>query len=197
MVTAVIAAAGLSSRMGPVNKMLLAYRSSTVAAHTVRRILDAGLHEVIVVAGHEADEVSEALAGLPVKVVVNEQYEKGLSSSLRAGVAAADGNGYMLCLADMVRIESGEYRQLAEAFEKQVQQDPRVICLPRYRGERGNPVIFSSFYRNELLAQVEGEGFRSVVQRHRHHIFWVEMDTPHVLEDLDSPGDYERLRQSD
>jgi len=197
MVSAIVAAAGLSSRMGPVNKMLLPYGASTVAAHTVCRVLDAGLREVIVVAGHEAEKVEQALEGLSVRIVVNEQYEKGLSSSLRAGVAAAGGTGYMLCLADMVRIESSEYRHLAEAFDRQVEQDPRTICLPRYRGERGNPVIFSAFYRNELLEQAGGEGFRSVVQRHRQHILWVEMEGPHVLEDLDSPGDYERLRQSD
>src|ERR1700759_4192336 len=101
MVTAIIVAAGLSRRMAIANKMLLPFGSSTVVAHTVSAVLTAGVKEVIVVVGHEAPKVKKVLEHLPVRIVMNDGYERGLSSSLQAGLAVAKGTGFMLCLADM------------------------------------------------------------------------------------------------
>lgn len=192
MVSAIVVAAGFSSRMGDAHKMLLPFGEGLVVTHTVKQVMASGAGEVIVVTGHKAEAVEEALAFLPVKVVRNEDYASGLSSSLKAGIEAANGNSYMLCLADMVSIEPAEYAQLINTFESAGDAD--LIVLPRFQGQKGNPVIFSSSYRDELLAHGAKEGFKELVQAHRDKVLWVDMLTGHVLQDMDEWSDYERLK---
>ena len=98
MLNAIVLAAGSSRRMGK-NKLLLPYKGRPLLAYVVGNILAAKLGSVIVVTGHEAELIGEALKGLPVKLVHNPRYEEGMTSSIQTGVAAAaDGEGYMICL---------------------------------------------------------------------------------------------------
>jgi molybdenum cofactor cytidylyltransferase len=87
-VGAVVLAAGRSSRMAPANKLLMPLGDRPVIRQVVQTALKAGLDPVTVVSGHDREEVLAALAGLPVRIVSNDDYAEGLASSLRAGVAA-------------------------------------------------------------------------------------------------------------
>jgi molybdenum cofactor cytidylyltransferase len=87
-VGAVILAAGLSSRMAPVNKLLRSLGDRPVIRHVVQTALDSGLDPATVVVGPDRGALRAALEGLPVRIVGNDDYEKGLASSIRAGVAA-------------------------------------------------------------------------------------------------------------
>lgn len=193
MLSAIVLAAGSSRRMENKNKLLLPYKGLTVLAHTVGQILSAGIGEVIVVTGFEAAKVQESIRQLSVRFVHNPQHATGMTGSIQTGVRAATGNGYMICLSDMVLITPEEYRQLAAAFEHRQPEDPRCICLPEYQGEKGNPVIFSSFYRDALLQHSEKEGCKSIVRSHPEHIYRVEMSSGNILIDMDKPGEYETL----
>src|SRR6266566_1004111 len=108
MISAIVLAAGSSRRMENKNKLLLPYKGKTVLVHTVENILSAGIEEVIVVTGHEAGLVQEAIRLLPVRTIHNPQHEAGMTGSIQAGVRAATGNGYMICLSDMVLITPEE-----------------------------------------------------------------------------------------
>ena len=85
-VSAVLLAAGQSRRMGADNKLLLPIDGEPVVRRTARQLLGAGLEEVVVVLGHEADSVSGALDGLAVRAVVNPDYRDGQMTSVRAGL---------------------------------------------------------------------------------------------------------------
>jgi molybdenum cofactor cytidylyltransferase len=100
---AVVLAAGLSSRMKPVNKLLSLVGERPIIRHVVRAPLGAGLDPVIVVSGYDNAAVRAALAGLPVWVVANDDYEAGLASAIRAGVAAIAANvdAIVFLLGDM------------------------------------------------------------------------------------------------
>lgn len=191
---AIVLAAGESKRMKDRNKLLLPFRSMTVIRYVVENIIAAELDEVIVVLGHEADDVRAALADLSVKVVLNENFEKGMTTSIQEGVRNAAGDGYMICLSDMVMITSEEYALMKNEFMQQLQVDEKCICIPRFQNEKGNPVIFSASYREAILQHEEMEGCKAVVQENKEHIHWVDMDSPHVLLDLDYPEDYDRLK---
>ena len=93
----------------------------------------------------------------------------------------------------MVLIEPSEYSLIKNAFEKQLALDERCICMPRYKNEKGNPVIFSSCYKDEILKHKEMEGCKEIVQSHTAHVHWVEMRTRNVLQDIDYPEDYSKL----
>src|SRR5262245_36397489 len=88
MITAVVLAAGTASRMGRQKLLLPVGEGQPLIRLSVERILAAGLEDVVVVLGRDADAVAAALAGLPVRTVVNPRYAEGQSTSLRVGLDA-------------------------------------------------------------------------------------------------------------
>jgi len=193
MLSAIVLAAGSSRRMENKNKLLLPYKGKTVLAHTVGNILSAGIEEVIVVTGFERGLIEESIGHLPVRIVYNPQHEEGMTGSIQAGVRAATGKGYMICLSDMVLITPGEYLLLKCTFERRHARDERCICLPEYKGEKGNPVIFSSFHRDAILQHPEKEGCKGIVRVHPEHQYHVNMPFGNILKDMDDPAAYQSL----
>ncbi|MDO6432495.1 nucleotidyltransferase family protein [Flavitalea sp. BT771] len=196
MLTAIVLAAGSSRRMGK-NKLLLPYRGRPLLAYVVENILSAKVGPVIVVTGHDAEQIEGALKGLHVQLVYNPGYDKGMTSSIQAGVTAAGGDGYMICLSDMALIRPEEYRLLKNAFEKEHKRDIACIIQPVYDNQTGNPVTFSAAWRQAILEHPGPEGCKSILHNHADNCYQVEMPTSSVLEDVDWPEDYDRLFESD
>jgi molybdenum cofactor cytidylyltransferase len=193
MLTAIVLAAGSSKRMGAENKLLLSHKSKTIIETTILQILDAPINEVIVVTGFEADKITMTIQYLPVKIIYNINSKKGMTTSIQKGIESAKGNGYMICLADMLAITAAEYNQLQTFFEECLRKDEQCICIPRFNNEKGNPVIFSSSYKEEILKHADMEGCKTIVQTNKQHIHWLDMETDHILQDLDYPKDYKAL----
>jgi molybdenum cofactor cytidylyltransferase len=160
---------------------------------TVGRILDAGIEEVVVVTGRDAEQITSLLQSLPVRIVFNPGFARGLTGSIQTGVRHARGNGYMICLADMVLVTPAEYSLLANHFNRQQALDPQCICQPVYKGQKGNPIIFADWYKEAIAAHQPAEGCREIVQMHAGHVHPVEMALDNILQDIDNPADYERL----
>lgn len=190
-----VLAAGLSRRMGMANKLLLPFGGVTLLEATLRHLEEAAVGEQIVVLGHEADLVRPLLHGRACRVVINPAFSTGMTSSIQTGVATAPAGcgGYMVCLADMPLIVPAEYRLVAAAFEEALAADPLAIVQPRYRGERGNPVVFAPAHRDALLALRHPEGARPVVLANSSHLYPVEMPTDATLCDADTPEAYRHL----
>jgi molybdenum cofactor cytidylyltransferase len=193
MLSAVVLAAGLSRRMENKNKLLLPYRGKAMVETTVAHILAAGIEDVVVVTGRDAEQTASLLQSLPVRIVYNPGFADGLTGSIQTGVGHARGNGYMICLADMVLVTPAEYRLLADHFNRQLALDPQCICLPVHKGQKGNPVVFAGWYKDAIAAHRPAEGCKEIVQQHAAHVYRVEMDTDNILQDIDSPADYGRL----
>lgn len=194
MLSAIILAAGSSQRMGNKNKLLLPFRNTTVLETTITNIRESGIDELIVITGNEAEEVRAIVKQLPVTVIYNPDHKKGMTTSIQQGVQHAKGDGYMICLADMVLITPGEYRLLRNSFEEKLKLNPACICLPVYDHKKGNPVIFSSRYRDAILQHPEMEGCKSIVQSNRENCYSIDMPADHILKDMDYYEDY--LQQS-
>jgi len=107
---------------------------------------------VVVVTGRDAELLAPLLGALPVRVVYNAGFAQGLTGSIQKGVQAAAGNGYMICLADMVLLEPGEYALLEQQFRLYREANQRAICLPVYEEQKGNPVIFADSYKAAIAA---------------------------------------------
>jgi molybdenum cofactor cytidylyltransferase len=197
MISIIVLAAGLSSRMRGAYKLLLPYQEKTIIWHTISQIVGAkaqntSISEIIVVVGHHKMGVETALEGFDLPIVFNEKYAEGMTTSIQAGVRAAhiSTSGYMICLSDQPKITSEQYNVLINAFE--VQQN--AIVIPTFQGERGNPVIFPAHLREEILRHDEMTGCKAIVQRHKKLIKTVEMPTSHILLDIDTPEDYETMK---
>lgn len=172
-------AAGASRRFGS-QKLLADLRGKPVVCWAVERLLHVKLDEVIVVVGHDGDVVRAALAGLEVRVVVNDDWQEGIGSSLRVGVAAVrtDTHAVMIALGDQPGVDSTVVATLLAARAG----SDREIIVPSYRGERGHPVIFTDSVFPELLAVSGDRGARDVVARDPGRVLTVDVDAPPPLD---------------
>lgn len=194
MLSAILLAAGESRRMGEQNKLLLPFRDSCFLTHIVDQLLAAGPDELLVVVGHEAPLIEQTLQDRPVQIVQNPDFAQGMTTSIRVGIRAAmpKAQGYMICLSDLPFIEAPEYRELMDRFLSLLTQDPQVIVRPVFEDQLGNPVLFSAFYRDELLRHSKMDGCRELIRAHTERVQRHPMHTDHVLRDIDTPEEYER-----
>lgn len=193
MLSAILLAAGSSRRMGTENKLLLPWQGEPIVAVTAKRLLAAGLKEIILVTGYQAADITAAVSHLPLQIVHNPLFEEGMTSSIQTGIRAAHGQGYMIALSDMVLLTTSEYQQIATAWETQYKTDDHCIGIPIYQNQKGNPVIFPWALRQDILEHIEKEGCKAIVQRNPAHQFHIPMPTDHILQDIDRPEDYTRL----
>ena len=194
--TIILLAAGLSRRMENANKLLLPFDAVTIVQTTLENILAADIGNIIVVVGYEADKVKSVLEKYKdVSFVHNPNYSEGMTSSIQAGLKATKNKseGCMICLSDMVFIKPEEYKQIAFFFWDNLKTDEKVIVQPQFNDVVGNPIIFSGFYRAEILKHESPEGCREIVKKHKSHLKKIDMKTNNILRDIDTREDYLKI----
>lgn len=191
---AIVLAAGESRRMGTL-KQLLPYGDRTLLQCVVDNALEARVGPVVVVLGHRAEEVRTSLDKRPVIVAVNPNVSFGMLSSVQVGVRAAlpllpvEGRrGFLFCLGDQPQVGSEVIRHVATAFR----ETAKGIVLPVVAGRRGHPVAYSAAYADEILALGPEASLRDVLRRHPEDVQEVPLESESILEDLDTPEDYQR-----
>jgi molybdenum cofactor cytidylyltransferase len=185
-IAAIILAAGRSTRMGTVNKLTIEIDGGPMVRRAAEAALASKARPAIAVTGHQRDLVESALKDLPLSFTHNPDYAQGLSTSMKAGLAAlpADIDGAVVLLGDMPRITAGEIDRLIAHFNP---VEGRAIVVPTRKGKRGNPVLLGKQMFLEL-ARVEGDsGAREVIAAHPDLVAEVEMDGDGVLTDIDTP----------
>ena len=183
----------MSTRLGR-NKLLLPFNGRPMIAHAIDTLLASRVDEIIVVLGHESDRVKEAIGQRRVKIIENLHYREGISTSINAGLTAISSHAraIMIYLADQPLIESEEINFLIRSFDEADKANKSII-VPFFRGQRGNPVLVSSSYKASMLG-ISGEtGCRRVIKQNPGEILAIEMDTDHVVRDVDTIEEYERL----
>jgi molybdenum cofactor cytidylyltransferase len=190
MVTAIVLAAGLSSRMGQ-SKPLLPWGSQTLIEHIVWMLRRCSVGEILVVTGHNAAAVEERLARLPVRAVFNPGYARGeMLSSVQAGLqaASASADAALIALGDQPPVEPAIVERLIDArYCSQA-----TLVVPSYERRRGHPLLLAREHWPAVLALAEGQSLRDFFRNASPAICYVEVDTPDVLRDMDSPADYQR-----
>lgn len=185
-IAAVILAAGQSTRMGTINKLTIDIGGKPMVRHAAEAALASAARPVIAVTGHQRGEVEAALKDLKLTFVHNPHYAQGLSTSMKAGLAAlpSDIDGAVVLLGDMPRINAAEIDKLITGFNP---VEGRAIVVPTRKGKRGNPVLLGKQLFLEL-ARVEGDsGAREVIANHPDLVAEMEMDGDGVLTDIDTP----------
>jgi molybdenum cofactor cytidylyltransferase len=186
-VSAVILAGGASRRMG-VPKQLLMVDGQPMLLHIVNVALQAGLTQVIVVLGAAAGEIAPTLNDRPVTIVANVDWEEGMASSLRAGLASVDtrSNAALFIPADVPRLSPVVIQAVVSHFES----SGRWIVIPTCRGRRGNPVLIARALFPELMALRGDVGGRAIFAAHAADITELEIGDESILFDVDTPADY-------
>jgi molybdenum cofactor cytidylyltransferase len=183
----VILAAGTSSRLGR-PKQLLDLGGQPLVSHAVRAAMDAGLHEIVVVIGNQAERVAAALHGLPVQTVVNSRFAEGQGTSVSAGIAAVDpeSEAAIVLLGDQPGVRPETIRAVAKAFAI----EHPAIAAPVYGNIMGNPVLFRRDLFPELVALSGDEGARSLVRTRMSDVLRVPVAGDAPPPDIDTEEDY-------
>jgi molybdenum cofactor cytidylyltransferase len=194
-IAAVVLAAGRSRRMAPHNKLLVADRTGkTMIARVVDNVLSSNARPVLVVTGHQAEQVQHALGGRPVRYVHAPDYAEGLSASLKAGIAAVseDCAAAVVCLGDMPLVTGRMIDRLLSHYDP---EEGRKIVLPTFRGKQGNPMLWDRQFFQEIL-QISGDsGARFLLGKHLEAVTEVEMADDAVLRDFDTTDSLNTLPQ--
>ncbi len=180
---ALILAAGRSTRFGAANKLLADFEGRPMLDHVLRIVEAAGIASRFLVTGHEAATV-RALAG-EARVIENPDYRLGLSTSIRAGLAALpdDIGATFIMLGDMPRVRPETLERLVAACA----DDPSLAFVPVFEGRWGNPVLVRRALFPSLMQLHGDQGARKLLEASREAVREVPVDDPGVLADFDTP----------
>lgn len=196
-VVGVLLAAGTSSRFGTANKLLATVGRNDGGEPIVRRaaatLSASTVDRTVAVLGHEAERVRRALDGLDVAIVENDAYERGQSTSVRAGVRAArerDAEAVVIALGDMPSVGVTTIDALVGAYHAGAGD----ALAAAHEGQRGNPVLFDRPYFDALCAVSGDTGGRGILLESERAAL-VETDDPGVLRDVDTEADLDERRE--
>lgn len=193
-ITAILLAAGLSSRMRGENKMLMPFHKTTILQTTYDQIASSKVDQVIVVAGNFYQRiVNQVKINSTDKILHNHKPEAGMTSSIKTGVKGVKENAFMICLGDMPTIKTEHYNALIDCFCEASEIDDKTIAVPMVNGQQANPVIFSHGYKEEILANAEPNGCKSVIELNKSHLVYLNTEDSHYLSDIDTPEDYDQI----
>jgi len=183
---AIVLAAGRSTRMGGPNKLVAEINGRPLVRIAAQEALASQARPVIVVTGHQRERVEAAVDGLDVVTVHNPDFADGLSTSLKAGIAAvpADADGAIVCLGDMPQVDAKLIDRLLSAFDP---ENGAFVVVPTIDGKRGNPVVWSRRFFPELAA-IDGDvGARHLIASYPEAVAEVPLTGNAALVDVDTP----------
>ena len=192
-VAAIVLAAGRSTRMGGPNKLLAEIGGKPLVRIAVEEALGSRARPVIVVTGHQREQVEAALKDLDVTLVHNPDFGLGLSTSLKAGIAAvpAEADGAIVCLGDMPQVDASLIDKLIAAFDP---ERGALVVVPSIEGKRGNPVVWSRRFFSDLAA-LEGDiGARHLIASYPEAVTEVPLSDRAALVDVDTPDALRALK---
>jgi molybdenum cofactor cytidylyltransferase len=192
-IAAVVLAAGRSTRMGAVNKLIAEIGGKPLVRIAAEQALASRASPVIVVTGHERERVEAALNGLPVRVAHNPDYAEGLGTSLKAGIAAVPENadGAIICLGDMPQVNAALIDKLITALNP---ESGALVVVPSIAGRRGNPVVWSRRFFNDLMAINGDIGARHLIGSYTEAVVEVPVEGDAALIDVDTPESFSAVK---
>jgi molybdenum cofactor cytidylyltransferase len=179
-----VLAAGGSLRLGQ-PKQLVRIHGRPLIHLVVDHAVSLAGQAVTVVLGAHAKEIAPCLKSTSASIVINREWEQGIASSIRAGIASlgSSSNAVMVLLGDQRAVTIDDLKRLASAWGGET----KTIATAVYNGTFGVPAIFPEWCFTELM-QLRGDlGAKVLLQRHRDRLVHVQM--PNAAADLDTPED--------
>jgi molybdenum cofactor cytidylyltransferase len=195
MISAIVLAAGASSRMGQAKAALPIGRTGeTVVSRVIKTLLDGGVPRVVVVAGAHFDAVRQAFPSHEprARLIEHPGWEQGQLSSLLAGLGAIDEpqlEAAMVTLVDVPLVSASTVARVIAEWRR----THAPIVRPASGARHGHPVIFDRSVFADLRAADPAVGAKAVFATHRERVLNVEITDAGAFEDIDTPGDYDRL----
>lgn len=181
-IAAIVLAAGRSTRMGATNKLLAKFKGKTLLQHVLSNLQQSMISEIIVITGHEAEIVKNSINKFDVQCIENDQYNQGLSTSIKLGVENLTEHAevVLICHGDMPFVSASIINQIITAYIDNAQ-----IVLPVYLGQKGNPLLWPKRYFRNLI-QLSGDvGAKQILKEYKDEVIHLDVDNVGILLDID------------
>ena len=193
VIPVIVLAAGRSSRMGRA-KALLPLGSDTFLTRIARTFLDAGVGDVVVVVGHDAEAIVAGFqqSGLPARFVVNREYDRGQLSSLVAGLDVVDRPGTaatLVTLVDVPLVSTATVRAVIDAYRT----TGVPVVRPTSGSRHGHPLLLDRRLFAALRTADPGIGAKPIVRAHASAAGDLAIDDEGAFTDIDTADDYARV----
>lgn len=186
-INAIVLAAGESKRFGD-NKLSQIYKGQAILSHLLKKLEQVSFNQVYVITSMDTQTVIDEKMPFPIRL--NLHPEKGISSSIKLGLEASEAcEAYCFIVADQIALQAKTIEAMIQAYK---QGDKGILCAS-FKGELGNPTIFSSYYKNDLM-KLEGDvGGKKVLKAHLDDVTLFEVSSEKELMDIDTKRDWNRL----
>lgn len=188
MISAIVLAAGQSTRMG-VQKMLLPWGQTTVIGRVISTLKAAGIADIHLVTGGTDTAIRQALKGNEVNFIFNLDYRNGeMLTSIQVGLRSISdtAEAILIVLGDQPQIEAPVIQFIIERY----QTTRHAIIVPSYQMHRGHPWMVGKAHWEEILELAPPQTLQDFLNKHKKEIDYVRVDTPSILQDLDTQKDY-------
>lgn len=196
-ISCILLAAGDSSRMKGKNKLLLKVEGDSLVRKTLREINKVPFKDMIVVTGHQEEEIRSELEGLRASFAFNPDHQTGMHSSIKKGLESLSegSDGFFICLSDQPFFQS----QILEALKDASKQNrQKKIFVPVYEGKNGHPVLISTDFVEEIFKEPDGDyGLSYLLKRYPDLVETLPVKSQGILIDVDEPSDYEKIRENE
>ena len=192
MISAIVLAAGLSSRTKKYNKLLLRYKKKKLLQHTLQNILESNIEYVIVVMGNNQNKIKKIIPYQHnIKTIYNRNYKSGMASSIKAGLKylPKESSHFFIVLADMPEVKKKHYNKMILATKK----NKKVPVVPYVNSQQANPVLFSKNFIQKLKSLRGDKGAKKILQNETK--IKVIFQDKALIKDLDSLDDFKQYNQ--
>jgi molybdenum cofactor cytidylyltransferase len=181
-ISAIVLAAGQSKRMGE-PKMLLPWGETTVLGKVIQTLRDSDVEDIVVVTN---SKLVPHVTAYECRVVLNDNGEmlESIQAGLRAQKPSAEAT--LICLGDQPQVEEGSVRKVCEGYR----ENKSRIVVPSHQMRRGHPWLIAGELWQEILEMHPPKTMRDFLNAYKDDIFYVECNSPTILQDLDTPADY-------
>ena len=186
-----ILAAGFSSRMKDF-KPLMKIGGLSPLEILINHFRAAGVEDIFVVTGYNAEVLDHFLAGKGVKTIYNENFEDGMFTSVQAGVKAASENGNDCFLLTPVDIPLSPPYIMKAVLNRQY-KTPDCFVVPCYEGKKGHPLSSPADYTAEILESTGENGMKSITSLHEDRMVYLETNCESIILDMDTQEAYAEL----
>ena len=189
MISAILLAAGQSKRMHSKNKLLKKYKKNYLINHILKSLIKSRVNRIIIVLGHENRKIKKiALKSKKITFVVNSQYLKGISTSIKRGLKKISKKniGFLIAHADMPLVSKTILNTLCSALKNKNKE----IFVPVYKKKVGNPLAFKYSMIKSLKKTKGDRGAKKLIRSNKSKVQLVKMKSKSILIDFDQLKDF-------
>ncbi|MEN8250182.1 MAG: nucleotidyltransferase family protein [Bacteroidota bacterium] len=191
MISAIVVAAGKSSRTGDTNKLMLPFGDSTILGTVIYNLTKSDVDEIVLVLQPDNELENSINDTEKIKITYNDSPQDGLTSSIQLGIEKANpDNACLVCLADMPLIKANDYNLL---INRLLNDNSKVIITPFKDGITGNPVLFSNHFRADILELKQMNGCKPVLTANHHYLKKIDVESDAYFTDIDTLDQYKNL----